>query len=619
MTGPRHEISNLDSLLGRWRYLPPFIRLLWKAGRWEMSVMVTVSVVAGAVPVGLIIVLKSLVDSTVLLITGEGNLTSALLWVATFAAMSLLENMVREAEEWLRVNLREHMAARVEERLLVKAGSLSLAAFERPDHYDQLHRAGRALDERVFTSIDHLLRLASVSVMGIGALAYLTTAHPVYPLVLIAGFIPFHVATLSVYRKVWILTRVQTEAERVLEYLSGLMTQRPAAAEVRLFGLGEYLGERRQALALRLRLERLNLAREHFSKAATMNGGEQLAYAVVIAGVLVQVVRGTLTIGHFAAYLTATERLREAISLAGSSLMRVDADLRYLADLIDYLEIDEEGDIGPIAKPRASVGVLPSLDTFSGRGAPTITFSGVSFAYPGADALVLDNLDLVISPGERVALVGRNGAGKTTLAKLMLGLYRPTAGSLHLNGAEVADVEPTEWRRAVAAVFQDYVRFELTARDNISFGDLHRADDEAGIVAAAIKSDAHGFIIALSSLYDTILGRAFDENGQDISAGQWQRLASARGYFRDASVIVLDEPTAALDPKAEVEVYRRFQDMSEGKSVLLISHRLGSARLADRIVFIDDGRITEEGTHDQLMALGGQYAQMYAVQSEWYQ
>ncbi len=618
MTEQHPDMSNLDSLLGRWRYLPRFIGLLWKAGRWEMSVMVTVSAFAGAVPVGIVILLKSLVDSTVLLITGEGDLMSALLWVAAFAAMNLLENVVREAEEWLRVNLREQLAARVEEQLLVKAGSLSLAAFERPDHYDQLHRAGRALDERVFTSIDHLLRLASVSVMGIGALAYLTTAHPVYPIVLIAGFIPFHWATLSVYRKVWILTRVQTEAERVLEYLSGLMTQRPAAAEVRLFRLGGYLGERRQALALRLRLERLNIAREHFNKAAAMNGGEQFAYAVVIAGVLTQVVRGTLTIGHFAAYLAATERFREAISLAGSSLMRVDADLRYLADLIDYLEIDEARDVEPTDNPGSNVSEPRSLGTLPSRDTSAITFSGVSFAYPGTDTLALDNLDLVISPGERVALVGRNGAGKTTLAKVILGLYRPTAGSLHLNGADVEDVEPTEWRKAVAAVFQDYFRFELSARDNISFGDLRRAGDEASVVSAAIKSNAHEFIADLPSQYETILGRAFDENGQDISAGQWQRLASARGYFRDASVIVLDEPTAALDPKAEVEVYRRFQDMSEGKSVLLISHRLGSARLADRIVFIDKGRITEEGTHDQLMASGGQYAHMYTVQSAWY-
>ena len=425
MTGPRPDTSNLDSLFGRWRYLPRFVALLWTAGRWEMSVMVTVSAAAGAVPVGLVIVLKSLVDSAVLLITGDGDLTSALLWVAALAALSLLENTVREARDWLRVNLRELMAARIEEQLLTKAGSLSLEAFERPEHYDQLHRAGRALDERIFTSIDHLLRLASVSVTGVGALLYLATAHPVYPIVFIVGVIPFHMATLTVYRNVWILTRMQTEAERMLDYLSGLMTQRPAAAEVRLFGLGEYLEERRRALASRLRLERLSLAREHFTKALTMNGGEQIAYAVVIAGVLSQVVRGTLTIGHFAAYLAAAERFRDSISLAGSSLMRVDTDLRYLADLIDYLEIDEAGVVRVADEPAPSVSTPRSVATFSSRGAPTIAFSGVSFSYPGTDALALNDVDLVISPGERVALVGSKRSRQVDVGQAAPGAVPP--------------------------------------------------------------------------------------------------------------------------------------------------------------------------------------------------
>ena len=573
--------------------------------------MVAVSAAAGSVPIVAVIALKGLVDSTVLLITGDGALSAALLWVTALVVLNLLENAIREVEDWITSVSQDRMAARVEERLLVKAGSLTLAAFERPDLYDQLHRARQALDERLFMSMSHLLRLASVSVTAIGTLAYLTTAHPLFPFVLIIGLIPINVVTLTVYRKVWILTLAQTESERVLKYLSDLITQRPAAAEIRLFGLGKYLGERRQALASRLRLEQVGLSQEHFSKAGMMMGGEQITYGLVIVGVLVQVVRGVLTIGHFASYLAAAERFRDAISWAGSSWMRIDANLRYLADVIDYLAIDEV-DASVDASTSWSPGVLTD------RGAAAISFSAVSFAYPGTDTLVLDNVDLTVSPGERVALVGRNGAGKSTMAKLLLGLYRPTAGSLRVDGTDLAEIEPKDWRKSVAAVFQDYVRFELTVLDNIGFGDLPRADDKAAIVSAAVKSDADGFVATLPAQYETVLGRAFDENGQDISEGQWQRLASARAYFKGASILVLDEPTAALDAKAEVEVYRRFRDMSEGKSVLLISHRLGSARLADRIAFLDGGRIIEEGSHDQLMALGGQYAQMYAVQSEWY-
>ena len=615
MTQPLPAAAALDSLRGRWRYMPRFVRLLWGAGRWEIGVMAAFSVASGVVPIFEVLVLKGLVDSAVLLVTGDGAMSSALLWVTVLVALNLMLSALDEVDDWLTSDLRERLAARVEERLLVKAGGLSLAAFERPDLYDQLHRAKQALDERLFNSIRQLFRLASLSVTVIGTLAYRSTAHPMFPVVLIVGLVPFHVVTLAVYRKVWILSRAQTESERLMEYLSGLMTQRPAAAEIRLFGLGPYLGERRQALSSRLRLERLNLSREHFSKAGIMTSGEQIAYGVVIAGVLAQVVRGVLTIGHFAAYLAAAERFRNAISWAGSAWMRVDADLRYLADLIDYLAIDEAG---LVDAPAITDANTTRTAAGSNRAAATVSFSDVSFAYPGTDALVLEGVDLTIEPGERVALVGRNGAGKSTMAKLLLGLYQPTTGSLRVDGADLAEVEPTEWRKSVAAVFQDYVRFELTARDNIGFGDLPRTDDEAAIVSSAVKSGADGFVAALPKQYETVLGRAFDENGQDISAGQWQRLASARAYFRDASVLVLDEPTAALDAKAEVEVYRRFSDMSEGKSVLLISHRLGSARLADRIVFLEGGRITEEGSHDQLMSSGGQYAQMYTVQSEWY-
>ena len=305
--------------------------------------------------------------------------------------------------------------------------------------------------------------------------------------------------------------------------------------------------------------------------------------------------------------MAAAERLQQELALVFANTAEMDVNLRHMVDLLDYLdmEVEEHEDS---RTGRAASSATPAV----------VRFEDVGFMYPGSRTPVLRGVDLELRAGERVALVGRNGAGKSTMAKLLLGLYSPTSGRITVDGVDMKDVEPSEWRRRVAAVFQDYMRFEITARENVGYGDLDKLHDLTAIEAAAAKGGASDFVQALPGGYETVLGRSFDQNGQDVSAGQWQRLASARAYMRDASVLVLDEPTAALDARAEVEVYRRFRDMSEGKAVLLISHRLGSARLADRIVFLDDGRITEQGTHADLMELGGEYARLYSIQSEWY-
>ena len=272
---------------------------------------------------------------------------------------------------------------------------------------------------------------------------------------------------------------------------------------------------------------------------------------------------------------------------------------------------------GPHRTPAHQTGSA-GVPAIAGREAPRIELEDVTFAYPGSSTNTLEGVSLVIRPKERIALVGENGAGKTTLAKLVLGIYSPSGGRIAVDGVDLGDIGRSEWRRRTAAVFQDYVRFEVTARENIAFGNLEAFEDSAAIEAAAAMSGASEVVAGLPSSYGTVLGRAYDERGQDLSTGQWQRLAIARAYFRDASVLVLDEPTAALDAKAEVEVYRSFTDMSHGKSVILISHRLGCARLADRILFLDAGRIVEEGTHDELLARGGRYAEMYELQAAWY-
>jgi ATP-binding cassette subfamily B protein len=293
----------------------------------------------------------------------------------------------------------------------------------------------------------------------------------------------------------------------------------------------------------------------------------------------------------------------------------VDEDLRYIGDLIGYLAF-EDASRPEQNRPLAAARLLSPR---AGH-VPTIRFEAVSFAYPETDRPALEEIEFTLRAGEHVALVGRNGAGKSTLAKLLLGLYRPTRGRIIVDGIDLDEIDPRWWRLQTTAVFQDFVRYELTVRENIGFSDPDRLADVEAIERAAGRGGAAELIAGLPSTYDTTLGRAYDERGQDLSVGQWQKLALARAYMREsATVLVLDEPTSALDARAEAEVYRSFHKQARGKSAIFISHRLVSARTADRILLLDAGRIVEQGSHAELMRRAGLYARLYATQAGWYQ
>ena len=598
--------ATLSEMWARWKYLPRLVALALRLGPLEVSIIAVTSVAGGLLPLAAVAVLRVLVDSTVAVIEGEGELSTALFWLAALLGVFVLERAYEEVQDLGR-DIQDRLSARAHEILLDKAGRVPLAMFEQPDFYDRLHRANESLHSRVQNTMTLVFAIPASVVRIVGLLAFVATAHYALPIILVVSLAPLAIVETRVGIRIFGATRQRTPDDRRRAYLEDLMTSREAAAEVRLFGQGEYLLERRERITARLRAVRMKIARDHFTGRGKANFGEHLAVGVVIAGITALIVQGRLTVGYFAGFVAAAERLQQELALVFANTAEMDVNLRHMIDLLDYLdlEVEERQDTATIEAPPSSTPAV-------------VSFEDVSFTYPGSAAPVLRGVDLELRAGERVALVGRNGAGKSTMAKLLLGLYRPKSGRITVDGVDMNDIEPSEWRRRVAAVFQDYVRFEITARENVGYGDLGKLHDLAAIDAAAVKAGAADFVHSLPHGYETVLGRSFDKVGQDVSAGQWQRLASARAYMRDASVLVLDEPTAALDARAEVEVYRSFRDMSEGKTVLLISHRLGSARLADRIVFLDDGRVTEQGTHADLMKLDGEYARLYSIQSEWY-
>ncbi len=602
-----------DRIAERWGYLARLLRLLWTLSPGAMAVIAAVDVTTGLLPLLSLAVLRRLVD----VVTGSGHgaatVRQALFWVGALALTSglpptgwILGSMVKD-------RIQEQLKALVQERIIAKAQALPLAAFEQTEIYDQLQRIEKGLDSRLFSTMAFVFRNTTALVTLISLILYMGLAHWSLPLILTAGTTLFLLLRVRILRERYILERKQTERERRLGYFEWLMTGREPAAEVRLFGLANHLLRSWRRLFGELRNERLALVRREFRFEGSSSTGESLTFGLALTVVVSLVAGGALTLGQYAAFVGAVQQFQQALFGLFWNVALIDNDLRYIRDFFLYMDQPEEASVSSEAPARRSAGALQERIVFEEE----IMFENVSFGYPGSDRLVLRGLSLRIRAGERLALIGENGAGKTTLAKLLLGLYRPTEGRVLVDGVDLVLLDPQAWRARAAAVFQDFQQYHLSVRENIAFGDLDRREDEEAISQAARLSGAASVVADLRQGYDTLLGKDF-EDGQELSQGQWQKIAVARAYLRDADLLVLDEPTAALDARAEVEVYRQFQDVSAGKTVLLISHRLGSARLADRILVLDGGTITEQGTHADLLAQGGGYARMLGVQAQWY-
>lgn len=608
-----------DQISERWGYLVRLLRLLWTLSPGAMAVIAAVDVTTGLLPLLSLAVLRHLVD----VVTNGGNglaqLRQALFWVAALVVTSALPQTAWILGSIVKNGIQERLKALVQERIIAKAQALPLAAFEQAEIYDQLQRIETGLDSRLFSTMTFVFGNTAALVTLISLIIYMGLSHWSLPLLLIIGTTLSVLPRLRILRERYILERKQTERERRLGYIEWLMAGREAAAEVRLFGLGDHLLGSWARLYGELRNERLALVGREFRFEGGSSTAESLTFGLALTVVVSLVAGGALTLGQYAAFVGAVQQFQHSLFGLFWTVALIDNDLRYIRDFFLYMDQPEDTSFGSVASDWRPDTIVRNGSISNKRMVfkEDIVFENVSFCYPGSDRLVLKGVSLRIRAGERLALIGENGAGKTTLAKLLLGLYHPTEGRILVDGINLTHLDPQAWRSQTAAVFQDFQQYHLSVRENIAFGDLDRRDDEAAISQAARLSGAASVVADLPQGYNTLLGKDFEE-GQELSQGQWQKIAVARAYLRDADVLVLDEPTAALDARAEVEIYRQFRDVSVGKTVLLISHRLGSARLADRILVLDNGAIAEQGTHADLLTLGGRYAHMLGVQSQWY-
>jgi len=508
-------------------------------------------------------------------------------------------------QRYFGAQLNERVKERFDALLFQKALSLRLEQFERQDYHDTLLRAYAAMGgQRVAYQLTQLIRLGSTLLGCVGILWALGAVYWFIPVLVVPASGLFVQRHMRRARELIDITYAQTTLERKRSYWQSLLLERGTAAELRLFGLAEHIVATWCELTDRLLGEqaafhRREIRREIFG--ITLHN--DCLFCIVALLLLVGARQGRLSAGGVVALLFALPQYSQYVAMIRwrmEQLQRFLVDLRYASTFL------------------ALAGDEPQ----SGNPAPAIIrdgvrFEGVSFTYPGATQPALSAVDLHIGPGERIALVGENGSGKSTLVKLLLGLYRPVQGHITVDGVDLATIAPEAWRAVVGAVMQEYMRYAFSAAENIGFGNLERLHDHEAIAYAARLSGAAPAIEQLPNGYATILGKEFP-GGADLSLGQWQKLAIARAYLREASILVFDEPASALDALAELEVYRQFLSLAQGRTVLLISHRLGSARLADRIIVLRQGTIVELGTHDQLIASNGHYAELYALQAAWY-
>jgi ATP-binding cassette, subfamily B, bacterial len=561
---------------------------------------VAAAVLGGIAPGITLLLSKQAVDALVRSASLH-ELLVPLLWLAGVL-------VVGEAVQTLRPLLGQRLYVRVwphlERQVLHKASSLSLSQLDEAATFDLMQRAANAIGpatERVF---DFLPRMATMLLALLSALAILLAASPW--LALIGGLVILPLALVQVgnANRYYQRNKQLTAKWRYVDYLTGMLTERAPATEVRAFQLPGFFVARwkqtYQDICQKIwRGEGLNWRDNEFGLLCQV-----LATAATLLIVARLMARGEASIGDAVALTGALTMLNGNISGLASLFGFLWSDLLPMGDLRQFLGLSTRERPADEGRP------------FPAPLAAPIRFEGVTFQYPGRPAPVLDNITLTIGPGQKIALVGPNGAGKSTLVKLLLGLYQPTAGRITIGGIDLAEIAPADLRRHVSCIFQDFARYDLTVGENVAVGRLGATAAE--VAAAGEAAGLQDVVSGLPRGYDTLLGKTF-EGGTDLSGGQWQRVALARAFVRNADLIILDEPTAALDPRSELNLFSRFVDLVAGKTAVLISHRLGVARLADRIIVLADGRIAEDGHHDELVTAGGLYASLFGAQAQWYE
>ena len=586
------------------RNVPPVLHFVWESGPAVVSWNIATRIISAFLPVGIGIVGRFIIDGV-----NRLRLNQALpqhFWWLVGAEMTLavVAGILSRAVDYFDNLLADRYTHHVSVEVMRKAASLDVTVYEDPVFYDRLERARVQATDRL-AMIQQMGRLIQQTVTAIAFSLVLIRYSPFLLVLLVAGILPAFLGESHFAFLTYAKNFRQTPARRQMDYLRQVGGSKEAAKELKLFNLSEYLTGRFTKLSQGIYEENVALNKRRLFWGGLLAIVGQLGYYGAYAYSIYQTIEGRYSIGDLTLITTAIMQAMANIQLAFSTASGVADQALFLTDLLAFFEMKP----GVASKVNGLPAPSPIVLGFE--------FQNVSFVYPGTDRRVLSNFSFTLRPGERVALIGENGQGKTTVVKLITRLYDPTEGRILLDGIDLREYDLADLHAEIGVIFQDFMRYEMTARENIAVGRIEVQHTPNEIEYAAEKSLASGVIARLAGGYDQMLGRRFD-TGVDLSGGEWQKLALARAYLRDAQLLILDEPTAALDARSEFEVFERFAELTEDKMALLISHRFSTVRMADRIVVLEGGRLVEEGSHSQLIAVGGRYAAMFEMQAASY-
>ena len=607
---------SLRERVGALRNLPPFLSLVWQTSPALTVVNLSVRAVRALLPVVTLYVGKLIIDEVVRLAGLSGTPDGLRAWhdaglldtlvtlLAVELGLAVMSDVLGRLVGLVDALLSERFTNATSVRLMEHAATLDLEDFEDSELQDSLERARRQASGRLpllgqlFGQAQDIVTIVS---FGAGLIAY----APGLIVLLLVALVPAFLGEVHFSARSYSLDYGRTPERRELDYVRQTGASVETAKEVKIFGLNAFLIDRYKTLAEGFYRANRALAERRALWGAALTTVGTLGYCVAYGLIAWRTLRGDFTIGDLTFLAGAFRRLRTLLETLLAGFSQVAGQALYLDDLFSFFDV------------RPEIVSAPDARRFPAPIRTGFVFENVGFIYPGAERWAVRHLSFTLHAGEALALVGENGAGKTTLVKLLARLYDPDEGRILLDGHDLKDYDLDDLRRNIGVIFQDFVRYHLTAADNIAVGRIDARNDRPRIVEAARRSLADEVIAHLPQKYDQVIGKRF-RTGVELSGGEWQKVAIARAYMRDAQLLILDEPTAALDARSEFEVFQRFKELSAGKTAVLISHRFSTVRMADRILVLADGQIEAAGTHDELMAQQGRYAELFELQAAGY-